>query len=145
MINYEEELVKNININKQLVLQDINSQDMAIKIMNWANKFNYSFNEIKNKIINDEIFRCAFIKDPKKQNFYQTLASKYISSLNCVNNFKTLSSGGKNALYVENGKILTGSSLKYKNKETKSIDFMWNTGKYTFYATHKYTKSSGGA
>lgn len=50
---------------------------MQQKILNWSNKFGYSFDEIKNKIINDEIFRCVFVKDPAKQNLYQNLASNY--------------------------------------------------------------------
>ena len=31
------------------------------------------------------------------------------------------------------------------NPAAKTIDFQWQTGKYTVYATHKYTKESGGA
>ncbi|GMO67412.1 MAG: hypothetical protein Ta2D_12990 [Rickettsiales bacterium] len=116
-----------------------------VKISNWAEKFGYSYNEIKDKIKNDEIFRCIFIKEPSKQNLYQNLAATYIKSLENVENFEVLASGGKNAIYLTNGKIFTGKDLKDKSKDIKSIDFKWKKGETTFYASHKYTKDEGGS
>jgi hypothetical protein len=138
---YKEKIVENL----QNVILELETDDMNIKISNWANKFGYSFDEIKNKIINDEIFRCVFAKDPAKQNLYQNLASKYIGALKIVNNFTVLPAGGKNAIYLTNGKILTGDLLKNQSKDIKSIDFSWNTGNFIFYASHKYTETNGGA
>lgn len=144
-MNYKDEYKHKIQENLKNVLKDLDTDDMKIKISNWANKFGYSFEEIKNKIINDEIFRCIFAKDPAKQNLYQNLASKYISSLNIVENFMVLPSGGKDAIYLTNGKILKGDFLKNQSKDIKSIDFMWKCNEFTFYASHKYTEMNGGA
>ena len=145
MMNYKEEYNKKIKENVGKVLQELDTPEMILKIKNWANRFSYSFEEIRQKIIDDEIFRCVFAKDPAKQNLYQTIAGKYISSLEFVKNFQILPASGANALFLDNGKILSGKELKNKSKETKSIDFYWEVGKNKFYATHKYTHEDGGA
>jgi autotransporter adhesin len=144
-MNYKDKYKSQIQENLKNVINELETKDMKLKISNWANKFGYSFNEIKEKIINDEIFRCVFAKDPAKQNLYQNLASKYISSLDIVENFKVLPAGGKDAIYLTNGKILKGDLLKNQSKDIKSIDFIWNSKGFTFYASHKYTEMNGGA
>jgi hypothetical protein len=144
-LNYEEEYKKQIKINLLKVLDELKTSQMQIKIHNFADKFGYSHNEIEEKIVNDEIFRCVFSKDPSKQNLYQTLAATFIESLPMVENFEILASGGKNAIYIENGKLFAGADLIHQAKEAKSIDFYWEVGKTKFYASHKYTKDSGGA
>ena len=72
----------------------------------------------------------------------------FISSLPLIENFEQLPSGGNDALYVVNGKIVNGKD-KDDQKTGKSIDFKWeytfNGKTLTFYATHKYTKSAGGS
>jgi hypothetical protein len=144
-LNYEEEYKKRIKRNLLDILNDLKTKSMQIKIASWADKFGYSHEEIEDKIKNDEIFRCVFAKDPAKQNLYQTLASTYIKSLDAVKNFKILPSGGKDAIYLISGKKFFGKDLENKSKNIKSIDFQWNTGKFVFYASHKYTKETGGA
>jgi len=144
-MNYKDKYKTQIQENLKNVINELETKNMKLKISNWANKFGYSFNEIKGKIINDEVFRCVFAKDPAKQNLYQNLASKYISSLDIVENFKVLPAGGKDAVYLTNGKILKGNLLKNQSKDIKSIDFMWNCKNLTFYASHKYTEMNGGA
>jgi len=144
-MDYKKEYKNKVAENVDNVLTELDTDQMRIKITNWANKFGYSFDIIKEKIINDEIFRCIFAKDPNKQNLHQNLAARYIASLNSISNFMVLPSGGNNALYLTNGKIFEGGSLKQKSKDIKSIDFTWNIGKYKFYASHKYTNDEGGA
>ena len=144
-MNYKDKYKTQIQENLKNVINELETKNLKLKISNWANKFGYSFNEIKEKIINDEVFRCVFAKDPAKQNLYQNLASKYISSLDIVENFKVLPAGGKDAVYLTNGKILKGNLLKNQSKDIKSIDFMWNCKNITFYASHKYTEMNGGA
>ena len=144
-MNYKDKYKSQIQENLKNVINELETKNMKVKISNWANKFGYSFDEIKEKIINDEIFRCVFAKDPAKQNLYQNLAAQYIESLNIVENFIVLPSGGKQAVYLRNGKILTGDVLQRQSKDIKSIDFMWNVKELTFYASHKYTEMNGGA
>ena len=144
-LNYEEEYKKQIKQNLLKVIEELKTKDMKTKIQNFADKFGFSYDDIENKIIDDEIFRCVFAKDPSKQNLYQTLAATFIQSLPMVENFEILPSGGENAAYMENGKFYYGSELKKQAKEAKSIDFYWTVGETKFYASHKYTKDSGGA
>jgi len=144
-LNYEEEYKKQIKINLLKVLEELKTAQMRVKIHNFADKFGFSYNEIEDKILNDEIFRCVFSKDPSKQNLYQTLAATFIQSLPMIINFEVLASGGKNAVYIENGKLFYGTDLINQAKEAKSIDFSWDVGEIKFYASHKYTKDSGGA
>jgi hypothetical protein len=143
-VDYKKEYKKRIEYNLGQVLKELNDESMSYKISNWANKFSRSFDEIKQKIEEDEIFRCVFIKEPGRQSFHEQLAAKYIQSLENVTNFKKMPNRGKDAIYFSNGKIFKGSDLHKKHKDTKSADFMWKTGKFTFYATHKYTDINGG-
>jgi hypothetical protein len=150
-VDYKKEYKKKVAENLNDVLLDLDSSnkkkkdDITTKIKNWANKFNFSFKEIKDKILKDEIFKCVFAKDPSRQKFHENLAAKYIKNLDLVENFEMLPSAGKNAIYLTKGKLFKGDKLKNKPKDTKSIDFKWNTGKYTIYASHKYTDISGGS
>ncbi|MDR1008779.1 MAG: hypothetical protein LBL52_00825 [Rickettsiales bacterium] len=145
MLDYNSEYKNRLKQNVRNVIDELGSDGMKLKISNWANKFEYTFDAVLEKIEKDEMFRCVFAKDPSTQNFYQTLAAQYIESLQHVREFKVLPVGGSEALYLVNGKLLTGEALGKSAKDTKSIDFTWKTGKYTIYASHKYTKTSGGA
>lgn len=144
-MNYEVEYKKQIKNNLSKVLKEIKTKSMEIKILNFAEKFGYKFNEIEDKIKNDEIFRCFFAKDPSKQNLYQKLATIFIKNLKIVKEFEVLPSGGKNALYLINGKMFNGETLENRTKDIKSIDFKWKVKDWIFYASHKYTKDTGGA
>lgn len=144
-MNYDEAYKKQILENVSAVLSEINDTQMRLKIKNWAEKFGYDFEIIKEKILNDEIFRCVFAKDPAKQNIYQNIAAKIIENTKGVRNFKVLNQGGAKAIYIINGSIFEGKNLTNKNQNTKSVDFRFEYGKFTFFASHKYTKNEGGA
>lgn len=126
--------------------------DLSVKVENFSNKWGYEENFVWCYLLdNDKLFRLFFVKDPGKQTFHQHLAAKWINNLPFVNEFKELSVGGKDALYVLDGKVINGEKKKEVKDKTipKSIDFYWNyqfSGKkIEFYATHKYTKISGGS
>ena len=55
-VDYIGEIKQAIKRNKELVLKEIDSEKMTLKIANWANRFDYSFDVIKQKILDDEIF-----------------------------------------------------------------------------------------
>ena len=145
MLDYEKEYEKRLKQNVRNVVNEIDTVDMKLKIANWAEKFGYAFEKVLEKIKKDTMFRCVFAKDPAKQNLYQTIAAEYIKGISFVKNFKVLPVGGDNALYLINGKLLTGRILATSPKETKSIDFEWQTGRWRVLASHKYTKANGGA
>ncbi|MDR2581219.1 MAG: hypothetical protein LBC85_09540 [Fibromonadaceae bacterium] len=144
-MNYEAEYKKQLTKDLQEILSSLNTPEMKLKIQNWAKKFDYPFDTIVEKIKTDPVFRCVFVKDPAKQNLYQKLAANYIERLPNVKNFETLPQGSDKAKYLTNGKLFSGKLLNNASKNTKSIDFTWEVGNYLFYASHKYTKDSGGA
>ena len=144
-VDYKGKYKNKVQSNLQEVLNEIETKEMEKKITNFSEKFLFPFLKVKQKIKEDEMFRCFFIKEPGKQNFHQNLAANYIKSLQGVLNFQVLPAGGKNAIYIENGKLFEGKDLKEKGKDVKSVDFQWNSGKYTIYASHKYTGDEGGS
>jgi len=127
----------------------LDSKEYRTKIEKWCRKFGFDFNKVLEKAKNDYLFRAFFAKDPKKQNIYEKVLVKYISSLKFVSDFKKLSSGGKNALYIDRGVIRKGSDYPH-SKPAKSVDFSLNIKNkkgevINFYAFHKYIEESGGA
>lgn len=139
ILDYDKELKEAYLNNLSIVKKDINKKYMIIKIQNFCKKFDFSFNEIKKKILNDNIFASFFIKDPKRQNIYENEAMKYLKKF--FPNIEKLSSAGANAKYIIDGEIITG--LNRKPVGHKSIDF-WVKEK-DLYISHKYIEVEGGA
>lgn len=137
-------------INPKTIINKIKKEkeDLEVKIRNFAEKWSFEETYIKNELKTNELLLLSFVKEPGKQTFHQHFAAKYLSSLPLIENFEQLPSGGNDALYVVNGKIVKGKD-KDDQKTGKSIDFKWeytfNGKTLAFYATHKYTKSAGGS
>ena len=111
------------------------------KIETYSDRFKYTSAEITEKISKDPMFAAQFAKEPRRQGIHEKLASKWLDEIECVSNFQVLPKSGANALYVDSD----GEVRKIRrNPKSKSLDFMWTTGKTTCYAMHKYTKQSGG-
>ena len=157
MIDWEKEIKEQIKENLRECEKKLESKEYRTKIKEWCQKFDFDFNLIFAKAKNDPYFRAFFAKDPKKQNIYEKIMAKYINSLSFVSDFQNLSSGGKNALYLDRGVIRKGSEYPH-NKPAKSVDFYWTITNerqglvgdqkgeiIQFYAFHKYIEESGGA
>jgi uncharacterized protein (UPF0147 family) len=139
VINYQEEYQKELKKNISLVRNKIGNADFVLKITNHAKKFSRNFKEVKDKIMNDDMYAEIFAKDPSKQNIYEKLAAKYISSLDEVSNFKNLPNNTK--MFVVEGHI-----VNKRQNDVKSIDFHFKVGDKNIYASHKYIKATyGGA
>ena len=50
-MDYRKLYKKQIQINVKEILKDIDTKEMRLKISNWADKFGYDFEEIKEKVI----------------------------------------------------------------------------------------------
>lgn len=137
-------------IKPKAIIKKINKEkdDFELKIRNFAEKWSFEEKYIVNELKSNDLLLLSFVKEPGKQTFHQHFAAKYLSKLPLIENFEQLPSGGNDALYVVNGKIVKGKD-KDDQKTGKSIDFKWeytfNGKTLTFYATHKYTKNSGGS
>lgn len=148
MIDWDKEIKEQIEKNLLECKKRLESKEYRTKIEKWCHKLGFDFKEVLEKAKNDHLFRAFFAKDPKKQNIYESLVAKYIESLEFVSDFKKLSSGGKNALYIDRGNIRKGNEFLH-NKPAKSVDFLWTInnkkrGIIRFYAFHKYIEESGG-
>lgn len=137
-------------VNPKTIINKIKKEkeDLEVKIRNFAEKWSFEEQFIMNELKTNELLLLSFVKEPGKQTFHQHFAAKYLSTLPLIENFEQLPSGGNEALYVVNGKIVKGKD-KDDQITGKSIDFKWeytfNEKTLTFYATHKYTKNSGGS
>lgn len=138
-IDYQSEYKKQLQKNISLVRSEINNPDFVLKITNHAEKYGREYDEVKSKIMTDDMYAEFFAKDPAKQNIYEKLAADYISKIDGVENFRNLPNSAK--MFVVEGKV-TSERLN----DVKSIDFQFKIGDKSFYTSHKYIKATyGGA
>lgn len=127
--------------NVKILREEIESYWVDIKIKNHLKRNPYlkmSIQDVKDKIIKDDILASFFIKDPSKQNFTENYIANYLSEIDIIENFENLSSSIK--LFVHNGEI---TNVRFDG--LKSVDYTWEYNGLKFYATQKFTKSNGGA
>jgi len=136
-IDYQLEFKKKLYNNILLVRNEIDNPDYVFKIKNHAEKYGEEYDDVKYKIMTDDMYTKIFAKDPAKQNIYENLAAEFISKLNGVENFKKIPNNTK--MFVVNGEI-TSKRLN----DVKSIDFYFNIGERHFYLSHKYIKAKNG-
>lgn len=97
------------------------------------------------EIERNEIVAACFAKNPNKQNYYETVAIAYVKALQGVRNFYGPHDSPKQV--IVNGAVMNATDFSKAggSVEVKTIDFRWEyEGRY-FYASHKYTKESGGS
>lgn len=124
----ERELIENNFLDLR---KNIDDKDYNEKIKNYCEKFHFDYNEVKNKILNDDIIASFFIKEPSRQNFTEKLAASLLK-------ITTLPQQGKNSIrFTSTGEITSKKSTNV----SKSADFYFNN---TYY-TQKYTRDNGGA
>ncbi|RHZ36118.1 hypothetical protein [endosymbiont GvMRE of Glomus versiforme] len=149
MIDWEKALQEQVKKNLLECEKKLDNKEYRTKIEKWCRKFGFDFATIFAKAKGYQYFRAFFAKDPKKQNIYEKILTEHITSFPFVSNFQKLSSGGKNALYIDRGVLRKGSEYPH-NKPAKSVDFSWTIKNdkgevINLYAFHKYIEESGGA
>lgn len=119
-------------------------RDAAKKIKTFGEKTGIDEDVIRQKILDDKIFKWFFVKDPKRQNIYEGEAASWLRQQQEIDDFRHLGSGD---LMVCAGLVITKGELHARGGSTsaKSLDFKWTTHNHTVYATHKYTLEVGGA
>jgi hypothetical protein len=114
------------------------------QVETYSYRFDEPVKKVKEKILGDQMFANCFAKDPSKQTSHEKIAYDYLSQYKDVlKNFSKLSQNGKDALYLTNDGIFQIFAQTDK-KIGKALDFFWQVGNKKFYASHKYTKASGG-
>ena len=110
---------------------NLNDTDVQFKIANYAEKYGFETEVIKERIKSDDLVASFFAKAPSKQNFTEKLVAELL-------NTKTLPQSGKNCVrFNNNGDICSTKSAN----TSKSADFLIGN----VYITQKYTRSTGGA
>lgn len=129
-----EQKKKEIRVNNISILrQEIDKSWVDEKISNYIIEFDgmFSKEEIKRKILEDDLVASFFIKAPAKQNISEKVAEEILGP------GSKLPATGKNSIrFNDNGDIV---SVAFGN--TKSADFMYKD----YYTTQKYTMNSGGS
>lgn len=118
--------------NIQILRQEIEQKWVSEKIYAYIQRFNgmFSYEQVKQEIINNDIVASFFFKDPSKQNLSEILAMQVL-------NVGKLPSRGKTCIrFNDAGEIVSEAA-----GNTKSADFKLNG----YYATQKYTNENGGA
>lgn len=111
---------------------NLNDTNVQFKIANYAEKYGFETEVIKERIKSDDLVASFFAKDPSKQNFTEKLVAELL-------NTKTLPQSGKNCVRFNNN---NGDICSTKSANTsKSADFLIGN----VYITQKYTRSAGGA
>jgi len=152
MLDYEliekQQLQSNILKLRRKIDQGRIPEDVMLKVRNFSEKFNIDRDFLVDRLLRDDLLILNFMKEPQKQTLHETKAFEYLCSFEQIMEPKNLPSGGDNALYVHGGQVIKGSELTSRSRG-KSIDFYWKMkvgGKIVdCYATHKYTKTNGGA
>ena len=76
---------------------NLDSFDNTFKIQNYAEKYGFSVDEIKDRIKTDDLVASFFSKDPSKQNFTERLVAELL-------NTSVMPQQGKNCIrFDENG------------------------------------------
>ena len=118
--------------NMRILRENIDSADVKVKITNHAKRFDnmFSYEEIKEQILTNDLTASLFCKDPSKQNIAETYGLELLK-------LKKLSSQGKNCIRFSP----TGEIVHTSTGNTKSADTIYKDA----YTTMKYTEEDGGA
>ena len=127
--------------NLEILRNEINFNWVSVKIKNHLLRnpyLNLTVEEVKNKIMNDDLIGSFYIKDPSKQNISENVIGEFIYKIDGVNDFINHPSNVN--LFILDGKI-----TNKREDGIKSIDYSWTFKNKKIYATQKYTNEPGGA
>ncbi|MDR2191613.1 MAG: hypothetical protein LBO62_01860 [Endomicrobium sp.] len=146
-LDYEKVIKQKWKENAKAVPKLIEREDKDIlrQVKTYCDRFDEPSADVKNKILNDSLFANCFAKDPVRQTSHEKIAFEYLQkSKEVLNKFCKLPQSGQEAVYLTNDGIFQKYSQTGK-RIGKALDFYWENGENVFYASHKYTKESGGA
>ena len=121
------------------------------KIANNAERYGLSYDEVLNSVLNDKVsFLNVVGKATSRQNIPEKIFKEYVEANKIVSSIEKLPAGGKDALYLIDGKIrsrkdgLTDANISAAG--VKSLDFKIITKKgKTGYIAAKHTRADGGS
>lgn len=132
------------NVGRVLKELEADNPHMHKKINTFAVRFGYDKDDVVGEILSNEMSAAMFSKKPDRQGMHEEAAGKWLEQLDNVNNFLKLPKRGNSACYITGD----GEVRNVKRKppgSSKSLDFCWETGVYTIFAAHKFTREGGGS
>lgn len=129
--------------NESMVLERFEKRESNImkRIHTFIWRFGFPRDKVHEKIATDRLFAAHFAKEPRRTKLHERAAAEWLQETPRISGFETLPTSGRNAFYItSDGEIRKGM----RNPPSKSLDFRWRTGETEFFASHKYTKESGG-
>lgn len=129
----KQEKIKARQANIEEIRKDIDKPWVKEKIQNHMQAFEglFTYDEIRQDILVNNITASKFCKDPSKQNISENLAGKVLGWKKCPQS-------GKNSIrFDENGNIV---KVKFPGT-TEAVDF----NEMGYYITQKFTDDEGGA
>ena len=143
---YKKEYAKEMKKNFSLVREQLRNKndDLMYKIKKRSNEYGIPEKQIIVEIAKYDTAVIPFVISPARQNFYEKIAYSIIKNIEGISELEKLPN---NNLFVCNGVIMNKDVLKKLKQypSAKTIDFKWNYNEYSIYASHKYTKDSGGS
>ena len=135
--------------NLQEMAQEVpnRSERLATRIAHFSAQFDIPEEDFWRDLEADHNGPLAAVlaREARRQNVHENAAAEYVRRMIHVQEFRKLSSVGRNALYINaDGQVVTGEQLAGAPRPSKSIDFRWLTGNVTCYAAQKYTREGGG-
>lgn len=127
--------------NLSILRSEINDVWVNTKITNYLSRnphLGLTIDEIKIKILEDDLVGSFFAKDPGRQNISEGVIGDLVSKLDLVSEF--INHPSSVSLFVIDGNIVTE-----RTDGIKSIDYSWKTNGKKVYSTQKYTNEAGGA
>lgn len=117
--------------------------ELNTKIESFCKLHGFEKERVIEEIATNEVVAALFAINPNKQNFYEKIAAQFIRGINGVEMFTELHTNEK---ILMSGAVLSATQLAEQggSPNAKTIDFEWRYSDHTFYASHKYTKQSGG-
>ena len=73
----------------------ISDPETIKRIKSFCDKFNYSEELVKQKILDDELFACFFAKEPTRQNIHENIAADFLSKISSFTDFQQLPKNNK--------------------------------------------------
>lgn len=141
--DYDEVEVKQWRENAKEVVSNLEKKEENIlkRIKTYIWRFGFSQADVENKIADDDMFAAHFAKEPRRTGLHENEAAEWLKRLDQVKEFARLPKSGENAVYISSDGEVRQNMAR---APSKSLDFRWRTGKFTVYASHKYTREGGG-
>lgn len=122
--------------------KDFTAEQM-VKVYNFAERYEVPSSDVFRLVQKNKLAFLAIVaKDPNRMGFYEAELQKYLlTHSKFIKNVELLSKSGKNALYLNNGKI---SNSKPTGVKSLDLRVTFKNGAVV-YVVHKYTHQAGGA